>query len=283
MTPARANSKRWLLIAPAAILVGVFLVLPYLNIILISFRPPAQGAPYGAGYTLQNYGKFLSDSFYWLQLWNTIAIAFVTSALCLLVSYPVAWQLARGNTRMRGLYYGIVLSPLLVGIVIRSYGWTIILGNNGLINRSLRDIGWISAPLPLMYNTFGIVLALVHVFLPFMVLPIMGALQSVDPALESAARSLGASRTTIFRRVIFPLSMPGVQSGCILVFILAMSAYVTPALIGGMRVKTMPVTVVDTLIDAFQWPFGSAMALMLSLCGALIVIIFARLTRMKWA
>jgi putative spermidine/putrescine transport system permease protein len=278
--------RPWLaygLIAPAAILIGLFLVAPYLNIVLISFRPPAQGAPYGEGVTLGNYARFLSNGVYWIQLWNTIAIALVTSALCLVLAYPVAWQLARGRTRLRGLYYGIVLSPLLVGIVIRSYGWTIILGNNGLINRTLRDFGLTDGPLPLMYNTLGIVIALTHVFLPFMVLPIMGALQGIDPALESAGRSLGASRATIFRKVILPLSMPGVQSGCILVFILAMSAYVTPVLIGGMRVKTMPVTVVDTLIDAFQWPLGSAMALVLALLGTAIVAIFARLTRMKWA
>ena len=178
--------------------------------------------------------------------------------------------------------YGIVLSPLLVGIVIRSYGWTILLGNNGLINRTLINLGVIDMPLPLMYNALGIVIALVHVFLPFMILPIMNGIQGIDPSLEAAARSLGASRFTAFRRIVLPLSMPGIQAGCILVFVLSLSAYVTPALIGGLKVKTMAVTVVDALIDTFQWPFGSALALMLSVTGAVIVVIFGRLTRMKW-
>lgn len=272
----------WLLALPAALLLGIFLVVPYLNIVLMSFRTPGQGTPYGAGFTLANYLRFFSDGFYLFQVFNTLWIGLLTTAICLVVGFPVAWQLARGNMRFRGLAYGLVLSPLLVGIVIRSYGWTILLGNAGLINKTLMNIGLIQTPLPLMYNALGITIALVHVFLPFMILPIMAAIQGVDPSLESAARSLGASRATAFRRVVLPLAMPGIQAGCILVFVLSLSAYVTPSLIGGLRVKTMAVTVVDALIDTFQWPWGSALALMLSITGALCVVIFSRLTRMKW-
>ncbi len=188
----------WLLIAPAAILIFVFLVLPYLNIVLMSFRMPGQGTPYGPGFTTGNYGKFFSDYFYIGQVINTLLIGFVTTLLCLLLGFPVAWQLARGNSRFRAIGYGLVLSPLLVGIVIRSFGWTILLGNNGLINRTLTNLGVIDGPLPLMYNALGIVIALVHVFLPFMILPIMSAIQGIDPSLEAAARSLGASRSPPF-------------------------------------------------------------------------------------
>lgn len=271
-----------LLIAPAAILLTVFLVLPYLNIVLMSFRMPGQGTPYGPGLTLANYGKFFSDIFYIQQVVNTLWIGFVTTFSCLVLGYPVAWQLARGTSSFRALGYGLVLSPLLVGIVIRSYGWTILLGNNGLINRTLMGWGLIDGPLPLMYNALGIIIALVHVFLPFMILPIMSAIQGIDPSLEAAARSLGASKLTAFRRITLPLSLPGIQAGCILVFVLSLSAYVTPSLIGGLRVKTMAVTVVDALIDTFQWPFGSAMALVLSVTGAIFVVLFGRLTVMKW-
>lgn len=271
-----------LLIAPAAILLAVFLVLPYLNIVLMSFRMPGQGTPYGPGFTLANYGKFFADSFYIGQVFNTLWIGFVTTLACLVFGYPVAWQLARGNSAFRAVGYGLVLSPLLVGIVIRSYGWTILLGNNGLINRTLMGWGVIDGPLPLMYNALGIIIALVHVFLPFMILPVMSAIQGIDPSLEAAARSLGASKVTAFRRITLPLSLPGIQAGCILVFVLSLSAYVTPSLIGGLRVKTMAVTVVDALIDTFQWPFGSAMALVLSVTGAIVVVIFGRLTRMRW-
>jgi putative spermidine/putrescine transport system permease protein len=280
-----ARDKRmgpWLLIAPAAILIGVFLVLPYLNIIVMSFRVPGLGTPYAQGFTTGNYAKFFSDYFYIGQVINTLLIGFVTTFLCLVLGFPVAWQLARGNSRFRALGYGLVLSPLLVGIVIRSFGWTILLGNNGLINRTLTNLGVIDGPLPLMYNALGIVIALVHVFLPFMILPIMSAIQGIDPSLESAARSLGASKATAFRRITLPLSLPGIQAGCILVFVLSLSAYVTPSLIGGLRVKTMAVTVVDALIDTFQWPFGSALALVLAVTGAIVVVIFGRLTSVKW-
>ncbi|CDZ70103.1 Spermidine/putrescine ABC transporter, permease protein PotB [Neorhizobium galegae bv. orientalis] len=282
IVPSRKRFGPLLLIAPAAILLGVFLVLPYLNIVVMSFRMPGQGTPYGPGFTLGNYGKFFSDFFYVQQVINTLWIGFLTTFLCLILGYPVAWQLARGASAFRAVGYALVLSPLLVGIVIRSYGWTILLGNNGIINRTLTGWGLIDGPLPLMYNALGIIIALVHVFLPFMILPIMSAIQGIDPSLEAAARSLGASKVTSFRRITLPLSLPGIQAGCILVFVLSLSAYVTPSLIGGLRVKTMAVTVVDALIDTFQWPFGSALALMLSVTGAIFVVIFGRLTVMKW-
>lgn len=277
------SSRAWLLLLPAAAVLVVFLLIPYLNIVVMSFRTPGQGTPYAPGWTLGNYAKFFSDWFFIGQMINTLWIGLATTTCCLVLGYPVALQLARGSDRWRALRYGIVLTPLLVGIVIRSYGWTILLGNNGVINRGLRDLGLIESPLPLMYNGLGIVIALTHVLLPFMILPVMAALQGIDPAVELAARSLGAGRATAFRRVTLPLSLPGVQSGCILVFILSLSAYVTPALIGGLRVKTVSVSVVDAMIDSFQWPFGSALALILSMVGGLCVLAFARVTRMKWA
>lgn len=277
-----ARRRAFLLLLPAAVLLVVFLAVPYLNILVISFREPGQGTPYADGYTLENYGRIFTSALFQGQLLNTLWIGLATTFITLLIGLPVAFQLGRADLKWRGLAYGIVLSPLLVGIVIRSYGWTILLGNNGLINRMLINAGLIEYPLPLMYNALGIIIALVHVFLPFMILPIMGAVQSIDPALTSAARSLGAGRLTVIRRILLPLAMPGIQAGCILVFVLSLSAYVTPAMIGGLRVKTMAVTVVDALLDTFQWPLGAALALMLSVIGAVIVMIFARLTRMKW-
>lgn len=282
MSMRARSAKPFLLIAPAVLLLGLFLVVPYINIGIMSFRNPGNGSPYAPGFTTSNYLRLLSDSFYLEQIANTLMIGAITTLACLVLGFPVAWQLARTQMRFRGLAYGLVLSPLLVGIVIRSYGWTILLGNNGIINRTLINMGLIDSPLGLMYNTLGIIIALVHVFLPFMILPLMSALQGIDPSIEAAARSLGAGKITAFRRIVLPLAMPGIQAGCILVFVLSLSAYVTPSLIGGLRVKTMAVSVVDALIDTFQWPFGSAMALMLSLTGALVVLIFARLTRMKW-
>lgn len=282
MSTTVRSLRPMMLIAPAAVLIGLFLILPYLNIVVMSLREPATQTPYGSGFSGAGYAKFFADFYYAGALLQTLWIGALSTLVCFVLGFPVAVQIVRASARWRALLYGIVLSPLLVGIVVRSYGWTILLGNNGVINRALLDVGWVQAPLPLMYNTFGIVVALSHVFLPFMVLPIMGALQSIDPSLEDAARSLGATPRRVFRRVVLPLALPGIQSGAILVFVLAVSAYVTPVLIGGMRIKTMAVIVVETLIDQFQWPFGSALALILSATATLAVVLFMRLTRIRW-
>ena len=171
------------------------------------------------------------------------------------------------------------MSPLLVGVVIRCYGWLIILGNNnGLVNNLLRDIELIERPIRFIYNYFGVSVGLVHVFLPFMILPILGAIQSIDPRLEEAAQSLGASRLRVMWRVVFPLSLPGVQAGAILVFVLTISSYVIPILLGGLNVMIMPTLVVQQLLDAMLWPFGAALAFILSIAGALSVYFYLRLT-----
>lgn len=279
----RERRRQWLLLLPAVLVLLLFVVIPYLNIVLISLRPEAGDGAYGTGITAGNYRAVLGDAYDLHQIGMTLWIGIVTTMASLLLGFPVAWHLARSPARSQALQQAIVLSPLLVGIVIRSYGWTILLGNNGVLNRMARAAGLTRSALPLMYNSFGIVIALTHVFLPFMILPILGALQALDPALPQAGRSLGASPVTVFHRVVLPLAMPGIQSGCIMVFVLSISAYVTPMLIGGMRVKTMPMTVVNTLIDAFRWPLGAAQALILSACGALVVLAFLRLTPMRWS
>lgn len=279
MSAASIASRRphWLLALPAILTIAALIVVPYVNIVVMSFRIPSTSKPYLPGFTLGNYAKALTDPdhFYFELLSDTLRLAFTITILCLVIAYPVAFHLARTTSRWRGVLYALVLSPLLVGVVIRSFGWIILLGNNGLINQTLKS--WGMNALALMYNEFGVVLALVHVFLPFMILPLMGAIQGIDPRLEEAARSLGASRGKVFWRVLFPLSMPGVQSGCILVFILSCGAYVTPALLGAGRVHTMTTEVI-TLLDQFLWPFGAALALILSIVGLIVVAVYARLS-----
>lgn len=266
------------LIVPALVLIGVFLVLPYLNIIGMSLRPPAVGAPYGKGFTLSNYAAQLGDGYVLGVLADTLRLGLTTVPICLLLGYPVAFHLARTKSRWGSLLYVLVLSPLLVGVVVRSFGWLILLSGNGVINRALIDMGLIETGLQLMNNRLGVTIALVHVFLPFMILPLVGVIQAIDPTLEQAARSLGASRLKVFWRVILPLSWPGIQAGTILVFVLTLSAYVTPVMLGGAQVKTMSVLVVQNLIDNFQWPVGAAQALVLAFCGMAAVFLYARVS-----
>lgn len=277
--PRRHGAAAIWLLAPALVLLGVFLVLPYLNIILMSLREPAVGAAYGPGFTLGNYARVLTDGYYLVVLGDTVWLALSTTVICLVLGYPVAYHLARTTSRWSGLLYVFVLSPLLVGVVVRSFGWLILLSNNGVINKALIDLHLIDSAVALMNNRFGVTVALVHVFLPFMILPLIGTIQSIDPNLEAAGRSLGASRLKVFRRIYLPLSWPGIQAGSVLVFVLALSAYVTPVMLGGAQVKTMSVLVVQSLIDNFQWPTGAALALILAATGALGVWSYTRFTR----
>jgi putative spermidine/putrescine transport system permease protein len=276
--PQPLGRRAFWLIVPALVLIGVFLVLPYLNIIGMSLRPPAVGAPYGKGFTLSNYAAQLGDGYVLGVLADTLLLGLTTVPICLLLGYPVAFHLARTTSRWGSLLYVLVLSPLLVGVVVRSFGWLILLSGNGVINRALIDMGLIETGLQLMNNRLGVTIALVHVFLPFMILPLVGVIQAIDPTLEQAARSLGASRLKVFWRVILPLSWPGIQAGTILVFVLTLSAYVTPVMLGGAQVKTMSVLVVQNLIDNFQWPMGAAQALVLAFAGMAAVFVYARVS-----
>lgn len=274
---ASASIRHWLFAAPALLVVTVFIALPYVNIGVMSFRTPSNLAAYGPGFTAENYIKVLTDPLYLGLLKDTLIYAVITSAITLVLGYPVAFHLARTQSRWRGLLYACVLSPLLTGVVIRCFGWIVLLAGNGLVNEALKGIG--VSPIQFMYRPTGVIVALVHVFLPFMILPIMNTIQGIDPRLEEAARTLGASQATVFRRVIFPLSMPGVQSGVILVFVLSASAYVIPMLLGGGRVQTMPTIVVQQLLGSFLWPFGAALALVLSVSVVVVLLFFVAATR----
>lgn len=273
----RAFPYRVFLIAPTLVLLLIFLILPYINMAVMSFRNPSTTSVFAPGYTLENYTRALGDGYYLGVLAKTLWTGTVVSTICLLLAFPLAYHLARTQSRFKGLLYVGVLSPLLVGVVVRCYGWIILLANNGLINQSIKGMGF-DAGLKLMYNSLGVGIGLVHVFLPFMILPLLNTIQSIDPALEEASRSLGASRVRTFFRVTFPLSLPGIQSGVVLVFMLTISAYVIPILLGAMQFKIMPTIIVQLLIDAFLWPFGAALSLILSLTGAICVFAFVRST-----
>jgi putative spermidine/putrescine transport system permease protein len=275
------QGKPLLLLLPTAGLLVAFLLLPYLNMVVMSFRNPSTSQVFAPGFTVGNYlGALLDADLYYLEvLSHTMLFGAFTAVACLVIGYPVAYHLARTQSRYRALLYAFVLSPLLVGVVVRCYGWMIILGNyDGLINNLLRQMGAITEPIPLMYNYFGVSIGLIHIFLPFMILPLVGAIQSIDPRLEEAARSLGAPRWQTMLRVVLPLSMPGVQAGTVLVFVLTISSYVIPILLGGMNVMIMPTLVVQQLLDAMLWPFGAALAFILAVAGGLAVYFYFKVT-----
>jgi putative spermidine/putrescine transport system permease protein len=277
----RSNLNPWLIV-PAGLFILTFLVVPYVNMVRMSFlfRPP--GGQISNVVTLANYQRVLADGFYWAILRNTFLYAAVATAITLLLGYPLAMAIARARPRWRPVMLAMLIAPLLVGIVIRSYGWMIILGRVGIVNQFLRAVG--IGELPLMYNVFGTIVGLVHIFMPFMALSIAGALQGIAPDVERAARSLGASPWQAFWRVTWPLSLPGVFAGTLLVFVLSVSAYVIPILLGGNNVLVTPMLIVQQLLDAFNWPLGSALAMVMFGFTAVLLWIYVKVMNraLRW-
>ena len=271
----RVSAPPFLLVLPAAVLLGAFFVVPYLYLLYMSFMTHTTGAAYVRDFTLENYSETLRDPFNWRIIWQTLRFGFVTTAITLVLAYPLAYHMARASSRVKGLLMILVLSPLLVGIVIRSYGWMILLADNGLVNQLADTLG--IGPFALMYNRTGVMIGLIHIYLPFMVLSLLGSVQAIDPDYERAARSLGANGWQTFWRVTWPLSLPGVASGTVLVFVLTVSAYVIPSLLGGHRVITVPLLVVQTVQQIFHWPLGSALAIVFFVITIAIVGLYLKL------
>jgi len=274
----RAAAPAGLLVLPAVLLLVGFFVLPYLYLLYMSFMTHTTGAAYVRDFTLENYTETLRDPFNWRIIWQTLRFGFVTTGITLVLAYPLAYHMARARSRVKGILMILVLAPLLVGIVIRSYGWMILLADNGLVNQLAEALG--IGPFSLMYNRTGVMIGLVHIYMPFMVLSLLGAIHSIDPDIELAARSLGANGWQTFWRVTWPMSLPGVASGTVLVFVLTVSAYVIPSLLGGHRVITVPLLVVQTVQQIFHWPLGSALAIVFFVITIAIVAVYLKL--MDW-
>ena len=250
----------YLLLGPNFIWLGLFLVGPLCLMLAISFRGYQAGVGILPTWELGHYARFLGDPFYRGILWNTLALGLQVTVWSLVLGYPLAYALSGLRGVRRSLLYFAILLPLLTSAVVRTFGWMILLGNNGFINQSLQALGLTDAPIRMMYQMSGVVIALVEVLLPFMVLAIDAALLNVDPALGEAARNLGAGSVRTFLAVTLPLSVPGVLSGSVLVFTLAISAFVTPSLIGGPKIKVMPTLVYEQGVSLLNWPFGAAIA-----------------------
>lgn len=264
-----------LLTAPAMIvLLGVFL-LPMLLMLMLSFQDDNQG------FTLKNYALFVQDSFYLEILWRTIRVSLWTVLATLLLGFPVAMYMAQATGKMRGIVTMFILAPHLISVVIRNFGWVVVLGEKGWINETLMKLGIIDQPLRLLYNELGVVIGLTDSFVAYMVLALATSMYAIDPSLSKAASILGASRARTFFTVTLPLTLPGVIAGTTLVFSLSMSAFVTPALMGGTSVKVMPVIAYEQIMATLNWPLGAALAFLLLGSTILLVTLYTRLIETK--
>jgi putative spermidine/putrescine transport system permease protein len=246
------------------VLLGVFFALPLLMVVSLAFRPFDAKTLVGDEVTIRNFARFLFDGFYLDVFLRTMLIAVTTTVASVLLGYPVAWHLRTLSTsRARAWLTLVVLLPLTLSLVISSFAWLIILGSNGILNNLLTALGALQHPIQLLNTSTGVIIVTVYSFLPYTVLSIYAALENIDPSLGRAARIHGASDTQAFLRVTLPLSLPGVVSGALIVFALAMAAFVIPYLVGGGRVKVVPLLIYNFTVQLFDWPGAAALSVLL--------------------
>src|SRR5215207_9101393 len=263
------------LIAPSALLFALFFFLPMGLMAMISLLTGNPVVQSNVDFTTKYYRRILDDSYYFEVIWTTLRIGLLTTLAALLIGYPLAHLMARvrGRTAYAMLMMA-VLTPMLTGIVVRTFAWMALLSDKGAINQGLIGLGLISKPLPLMYNEFSIVLGLTHIYVPYMVLTLVGVIGRIDERLEHAAQNLGASPLRAFLEVTLPLSLPGILAGSLLVFALAISAYVTPILMGGQQVLTLPMLIYQQVAATFNLAFAGALGVVLLVVSIVLVIAY---------
>jgi putative spermidine/putrescine transport system permease protein len=228
-------------------------------------------------FTTRHYARMIDDPFYLEVIWTTIRIGLVTTLVALAIGYPLAHWMARIKSRTgHALLLMAVLAPMLTGIVVRTFAWMTLLSDKGVVNQTLMSLGVISQPLKLMYTETGIVVGLVHIYVPFMVLTLTGVIGRIDERLEQAAENLGASPLRAFLEVTLPLSLPGILAGSLLVFALAISAYVTPILLGGFKIMTLPILIYQQISANFNVGFAAALGIILLMISLGLVVAYNR-------
>jgi putative spermidine/putrescine transport system permease protein len=254
--------RQGLLIGPALVFLLVFLVFPLFGLFRASFYPT--DLPFGGeGFSLRHYARFLTDSYYLAVLGETIGFGIVAALVSLVIGFPVGYSLGRLPPDKRRWRLIIVILPLTLSLVVVVFGWLVILGGNGVINSVLEGLGLIDSPRRLVFNRVAVLAVLIQQFLPFMILSVMSVVVQIDPVLEQAAANLRANRFRTFRKVILPLAVPGILVGLTLVFILSVSAFITPRLIGGARVQMIGSLIFEQVLIILNWPFGAAMSFIL--------------------
>ncbi len=267
--------RYWFLVLPALAIMIVFYIWPLLGIWQISLTEPTIG--------IDNYTRMFDSSAVTTSFILTFRIAFKTTIGCLILGYIVAYVISNFAGRVKPLMVALVLLPFWVSVLIRSFSWIVLLGRSGIVNDTLMNTGTIDSPLRLMHNEFGVVLAMIHVMLPFAVLPMLANMRGISGAYVDAARGLGASEFTAFRQVYFPQTMPGVMSGALLVFVLSLGFYITPALLGGGRILMISEYITYQIQEFLNWGLGSALSVGLLVATAVVIALAARCVNLRSA
>jgi putative spermidine/putrescine transport system permease protein len=266
----------WILMAPGLLIFFLIFIIPVARLAMLSFRENTPSGIAEAGFVWDHYVKFFTDPYYLGILGRTLTLSLIVSLICLVLGYSLAYGASRAKDNRKIILLMLIALPLLTSATIRNFGWIIIMGRNGLINQTLMGLGIIGEPLKLLYTETGVVIALVHVLLPYMVLILFSVLDGLDRNLESAAANLGASRPKVFFLVTLPLSMPGIVAGTLLVFSISISFFVTPSLIGGPKVQLMATEIYNQTINLLNWPFASALSMILLVTVLIVTTLYNR-------
>jgi len=281
MASARTSKNHLilLLISPASLWLIAFFILPVSILFVYSFWRYVPGEALQPALILENYIKCF-DWYFLKVLFRSLYLSIGTTVLTLILGYPIAFTLARAKPKMRGTLYVLVLAPLLTSAVVRTFGWMILFGRKGFINNCLVALGLVQEPIKFMYTDLATVIALTEVLMPFMIFSLESVLHNIDTSLYEAAQNLGTHAVRIFFTITLPLCVPGVAAGSILVFSLAISAYVTPALMGGPSHPVMPTLIYDQALNLFNWPFGAAISFVLLSIMLGILYLYIRVLRL---
>jgi ABC-type spermidine/putrescine transport system permease subunit I len=257
-----------LLVAPLALYMVAFYAWPLASMLLRSVDDP--------NWTLENFRRLAGDTTFLDVFWITLRTALIVTAGALLLGYPVALALSRLRAGAATIVLLLVLLPFWTSVLVRSYAWMVLLGRHGLVNELLIGLGVLAAPLRLLNTSFAVCIAMIHILLPYMVLPIASVLRQIDPALPRAAAGLGATSWGTFRQVVLPLSMPGVAAGVLLVFVLSLGFYITPMLVGGPRDMLLSMLIAQQ-VDLINWPYAACLSATLLAVTLAMLAVFQRL------
>jgi len=262
------------LMAPALLALLLTFGLPIAWLVVTSFSVPDSAAP-GTG-AFSAYAMLAEQKYYWGVLGTTIKLGVCCALLTVLLAYPLAMFLARTTSRWRSLLMALAISPLLTSMIVRTYGWMILLSDNGVINGTLRAMHLINTPLPIANNFFATVIAITEVLLPYALLAMMSGFGRISKELENAAAVLGASPVRVFLRVILPLSLPGVATATLLIFVLSVSSFVVPQLMGGGRVFVLATEVFSEATVTLNWQLAAALSMVLLVIFGVLISLYQR-------
>ena len=249
----------------------IFFIIPLVYFLLLSFFTFIQSGQYEVAFTIENYRRLVSESFYLRVLWSTLQLGVISCIVCFIVGYPLAYFLGRSPSKWRNLMLGIVVASLFTNLVVRTFGWIVTLSDNGLLNNILMEIGLIKRPLQLIYNMTGVVIGEAQMELPVFVMLVAGVIQMIDPDLEYAARVMGADNLQTFFAVVWPLSLRGIIGGLSLVFALSISSYITPNFLAGGRIIYASLFINTLVTKTLNYPLAGALSAILLLSSLGVV------------